>query len=719
MSAPFNHVQDAATISTTEYYLFSDSTSATPQTTDAEVDVWIDFSAMTAAEVYDVQPYEKVNGGSMIAAGPPSRLTGVQSSLYRLNLGRVAEGYEVSVKKISGTDRSIAWGLNSDVGDTTVAGYASGQVPLQPTVAGRTLDVTATGAAGVDWGNVENPTTTVGLSGTTVKTATDVETDTADIQTRLPAALTAGGFIKADSLAIDGSTAAATALKNHANNDTDPWDAAGGGGYPVFLIQAPAFLQVPATGSRDHFLSFQIIDTDGSLGPDADADIEIYLFDAQSNDISARLASSPMPPAGVIDGYYSNTIEIQSTDDAELMTPLNLVIAFEVGAVVRNYEFQFPLVAAPADAGSGAYGPPSIEPMQFLDAANFGVTLPRFRFTSPADLFDDGATTNEIVGETGLTESTLNGPGFRMRCCKPGASSFSTIGGVWDELGDGRYEFAPDTESDIWDGTENVAKPGTLHVECNVGSAEAQDWRLIAILPYTSIRKATDKLTTIEGKVDTAQTAISSIQNNTRCVRVVPDQIAVPESSTRTYRIELLLYDENGNMEAPDSPPTIALVNQAGTDRSARLDSTTMALVSAGRYRAIYTSTAGDTEEQLVWAFSVVEGGATRVYGNTSNVGEGGVADVNVVSFDAGAITGDALDVTALEAIADETWGTLLEGSATAADLIRLITGVLAGKVTNFTTGTFAFKSLDGTKTRLTVTVDETGRLTITVGNLT
>lgn len=61
-----------------------------------------------------------------------------------------------------------------------------------PVTSGRGLDVTATGAAGIDWGNVENPTTTVGLSGTTVKTATDVETDTADIQNRIPAALVSG-----------------------------------------------------------------------------------------------------------------------------------------------------------------------------------------------------------------------------------------------------------------------------------------------------------------------------------------------------------------------------------------------------------------------------------------------------------------------------------------------------------------------------------------------
>lgn len=45
---------------------------------------------------------------------------------------------------------------------TTVA------LPLIPTVAGRTLDVSAGGEAGVDWANVGSPTTTVGLSGTTV-----------------------------------------------------------------------------------------------------------------------------------------------------------------------------------------------------------------------------------------------------------------------------------------------------------------------------------------------------------------------------------------------------------------------------------------------------------------------------------------------------------------------------------------------------------------------
>lgn len=69
---------------------------------------------------------------------------------------------------------------------------------LRPTTAGRKVDVSSGGEVGLDWANIGSPTTTVNLSGTTVKTASDVETDTQDIQSRLPAALGANGNIKAD-----------------------------------------------------------------------------------------------------------------------------------------------------------------------------------------------------------------------------------------------------------------------------------------------------------------------------------------------------------------------------------------------------------------------------------------------------------------------------------------------------------------------------------------
>lgn len=122
--------------------------------------------------------------------------------------------------------------LEEAVYDALVAASAPGY--LQPTTAGRTLDVSAGGEAGVDWANIGSPTTTVNLSGTTVKTATDVEAettsiindyltdptyglaaiqtqtaaiegDTQNIQSRIPAALGANGNIKADVRDFNGT----------------------------------------------------------------------------------------------------------------------------------------------------------------------------------------------------------------------------------------------------------------------------------------------------------------------------------------------------------------------------------------------------------------------------------------------------------------------------------------------------------------------------------
>lgn len=55
---------------------------------------------------------------------------------------------------------------------TTVA------LPLIPTTAGRTLDVSTTGEAGVDWANVGSPTTTNALTGTTIATTQKVDIET-------------------------------------------------------------------------------------------------------------------------------------------------------------------------------------------------------------------------------------------------------------------------------------------------------------------------------------------------------------------------------------------------------------------------------------------------------------------------------------------------------------------------------------------------------------
>jgi len=73
-----------------------------------------------------------------------------------------------------------------------------------PTVSGRSLDVSAGGEAGVDWGNVGNKTTTNDLSGTSVGTASALGTQAkADVNAEVVDVMTVD--VVADSVAADGS----------------------------------------------------------------------------------------------------------------------------------------------------------------------------------------------------------------------------------------------------------------------------------------------------------------------------------------------------------------------------------------------------------------------------------------------------------------------------------------------------------------------------------
>lgn len=64
-------------------------------------------------------------------------------------------------------------------------------------------------------------------------------------------------------------------------------------------------------------------------------------------------------------------------------------------------------------------------------------------------------------------------------------------------------------------------------------------------------------------------------------------------------------------------------------------------------------------------------------------------------------------------------WAATQEGSTQYGDAMRLMTAVLAGKVQDFTSGTLIFLAMDGSKPRLTVVTDQTGRRTSTPNDLT
>jgi hypothetical protein len=84
-----------------------------------------------------------------------------------------AAGHDFSVVITTGTADSV-----SIVGEVVGGFSIANRSALRPTTAGRTLDVSAGGEAGVDWANVGSPTTSLALTGTTIATTQQVDVNT-------------------------------------------------------------------------------------------------------------------------------------------------------------------------------------------------------------------------------------------------------------------------------------------------------------------------------------------------------------------------------------------------------------------------------------------------------------------------------------------------------------------------------------------------------------
>ena len=101
--------------------------------------------------------------------------------------------------------------------------------------------------------------------------------------------------------------------------------------------------------------------------------------------------------------------------------------------------------------------------------------------------------------------------------------------------------------------------------------------------------------------------AVAAIQNTTRSKFICPDEIQLPASGTRAVRLHIMLFDTDGNMEAPDVTPTVTAANESGTDRSGNLGTVTS--VSTGHYRVDYTVADSHAEEQVIFIASITESG--------------------------------------------------------------------------------------------------------------
>lgn len=157
-------------------------------------------------------------GGTGNTTGQSTTLTRDWNSITGLNHVSVdlsqaffvdGEVYEAVIT--TGTVDSVSV-VGACVGRFTLRAQAS----LYPTTLGRTLDVSTTGEAGIDFGNIGSPTTTVNLSGTTIKAVTDATT----------VGTINSGVITATSIAADAITAAKLAADVGLEIADAVWDEA-------------------------------------------------------------------------------------------------------------------------------------------------------------------------------------------------------------------------------------------------------------------------------------------------------------------------------------------------------------------------------------------------------------------------------------------------------------------------------------------------------------
>ncbi len=253
-----------------------------------------------------------------------------------------------------------------------------------------------------------------------------------------------------------------------------------------------------------------------------------------------------------------------------------------------------------------------------------GVTLGTGLTVARCTLTDTLTTYTGNTVQTGDAYAQTNSGTFGLAAIKGYVDDIGVAGAGLTALGDTRIAHLDAdissrgtstlTQTQVTGGAYNVQSSSCVLGDARVAHLNADiDSRMATYTQPTNFLSTTFPTTTVASSAE-----VTSIQNNTRAVIVVPAVIERPDSGTDTYLIHLYLYDEIGNMEVPDSAPTVTLVNSGATDRSGRLGSTTGTLVNTGHYKWVYTNTSTDTLEQLLWEFTIVEGGATRLLGRDS-----------------------------------------------------------------------------------------------------
>lgn len=100
------------TVTTTEWSLTTDTSGPDTDTTDGVFQFFIDLSNLIAGDQYQISVYEKVTSAGSQLLVYRSIVTGVQSEPVWVSPSLILmHGWDVTLKKLTGTDRSISWSI--------------------------------------------------------------------------------------------------------------------------------------------------------------------------------------------------------------------------------------------------------------------------------------------------------------------------------------------------------------------------------------------------------------------------------------------------------------------------------------------------------------------------------------------------------------------------------------------------------------------------------
>lgn len=106
------YVNTGTSISTTEYSLTNASTTIATQTADGIYQAFIDFNAMQSGDTYVVRIREKCYGAATQRIVQSWTLSGAQAEpLWASPHLQLMHGWDITVQRTAGTDRSIAWSI--------------------------------------------------------------------------------------------------------------------------------------------------------------------------------------------------------------------------------------------------------------------------------------------------------------------------------------------------------------------------------------------------------------------------------------------------------------------------------------------------------------------------------------------------------------------------------------------------------------------------------